>query len=169
MSLLLTLTEGGTERTVRARSAVRFPEENNSHFLHLCLVVNECNSQLHHQTKKTVRLEMRLCFKEDKKTVWLRGLFLPHRPFEYWTKLFIVFIAFCVLLTVIYILRRILAQTLWSVGMKLCFICGTRLWFLVSTCCLWMKVWLLQQKWSCQCQNRGDCCFTRYIYFGAKL
>lgn len=66
---LLTLTEGGTERTVRARSAVRFPEENNSHFLHVCLVVNECNSQLHHQTKKTVRLEMRLCFKEDKKTV----------------------------------------------------------------------------------------------------
>lgn len=49
---LLTLSEDGMELPVRERNTVRFPEERNSHFLTTAFVVNECDSRLHHKTKR---------------------------------------------------------------------------------------------------------------------
>lgn len=55
-------------------------------------VVNECKSRVTPSDRKTVRLEMRLCFKD----CLTPGSAFLHSPFEYRTKLFIVFIAFSV-------------------------------------------------------------------------
>lgn len=49
-SLLLTASEDEMELTAGEGRTVR-------HFLHYCLILNECNSRLHHQTKRSSGLK----------------------------------------------------------------------------------------------------------------
>lgn len=111
----LTLSENGMELTVRERSTARLLEGRN--FLHCCLVINECNSQLHHQTKRPSGLKWGSALKTRR--LFDPGVCFP--PQSLWVlnkTIYCIYSFLCSLYCHLYLAEDFELKHFWSVGMK---------------------------------------------------